>query len=207
MEDLPSPDQEEDEDGIPGVTTAPQVRARRRNTTPRSSPTHQVEASGKDALADLKAKDSSDFQQLSDRLDDECSEEEELYTDSLNSHTTASDSTTIGNLSSPLGPITSRVEEPSAVSQTESQFSSNMPYLEDSIQSGTTSDSNNTSTKDSAFASHPNDTQLESQITSPAPLIPRRSTRSTKGKPPERYGQDYTFGTIINTSPECPKYK
>ena len=74
----------------------------------------------KDALADLKSKDSSDFRQLSDRLDDESSKEEELYTDSLTSHTTASDSTRIGNLSSPLGPVTSRMEEPSAVSQTKS---------------------------------------------------------------------------------------
>ena len=81
-----------------------------------------------------------------------------------------------------------------------------MPYLEDSTQSGTTSASNNTSTEDSVFASHSNDTQLESKITSPAPPIPRRSTRSTKGKPPERYSQVYTFGTIINTSPECPRY-
>ena len=34
VEDLPSPDEEEDEeDGMPGVTRVPQVRARRRNTT------------------------------------------------------------------------------------------------------------------------------------------------------------------------------
>ena len=132
VEDLPSPDEEEDEDGMPGVSRAPQVRARRRNTTPQSSPTQQVKATGKDALADLKSKDSSDFRHLSDRLDDESSEEEELCTDSLTSNTTASDSTTIGNLSSPLSPVIFRVEEPSAVSQTESQFSSNMPYLKDS---------------------------------------------------------------------------
>ena len=79
-----------------------------------------MKAYGKDALADLKSNDSSDFRQLSDRLDDESSEEEELYTDSITSHTTASDSTTIGTLSSPLGPVTSRVEEPSEVSQTKS---------------------------------------------------------------------------------------
>ena len=77
-----------------------------------------MKASGKDASADLNSKDSSDFRQLSDRLDDESSEEEELYTDSLTSHNTASNSITIGNLSSPLGPVTSRVEEPSAISET-----------------------------------------------------------------------------------------
>ena len=195
VEGLPSPDEEEDEeDGMPGVTRAPQVRARRRDTTPQSSPTQQVKASGKDALADLKSKDSSDLRKVSDRLDDESSEEEELYTGSLTFHTIASDSTTIGNLSCPLGPVTSRVEEPSAISQTESQFSSNMPYLEETTQSGNTSASSNASTQDSVFTSHSNDTQLESQITSPAPPIPRRSTRSTKGKPPERYGQVCTFG-------------
>ena len=129
MEDQIPDEEEDEEDGMPEVTRAPRVRARRRNIAPQSSPTQQVKATGKDAFADLKSKDSSDFRQLSDRLDDENSEEEELYTDSLTSHTTASDSTTIGNLSSPLGPVTSRVEGPTAVSQTESQFSSNMPYL------------------------------------------------------------------------------
>ena len=192
---------------MPWVTRAPKVRAGRRNTTPQPCPTHQLKATGKYALADLKSKDSSDFRQLSDRLDDESSQEEELYTDSLSSHTTASDSTTIGDLSSPLGPVTSRMEEPSAVSQKESQFSFNMPYLEDSNQSGNASASSNTSTEESVFTSHSNDTQHESQITSPAPSIPRRNTRSTKGKPLERYGQAYTFGTIINTSHECPTYR
>ena len=61
-------------------------------------------ASDQDASADLKSKGSSDFRQLSDMLhSEESGEEEELYTASLTSHTTASDST-IGNLSSPLGP-------------------------------------------------------------------------------------------------------
>ena len=92
-----------------------------------------MKASDQGASADLNSKGSSDFRQLSDMLNgEESSEEEELYTDSLTSHTTASD-ITIGNLSSPLGPISSRVEDPSAISKTESQFSSNIPYLEDPI--------------------------------------------------------------------------
>ena len=207
VEDLPTPDEEEDEeDGIPGVTRAPQVRTRRRNSTPQSNPTQQVKATGKDAFYALKSKDSSDFRQLSDMLDDESSEEEELYTDSLTSHTTASDNTTIGNLSSPLGPIASRVEEPSTVSQTESQFSSNMPHLEESTQFDNTGISSNSSTEDSVFTSHFNYIQLESQINSPTPPIPR-STRITRGQPPERYGQVYTFGTIISNASECPKHR
>ena len=88
VEDLQGPDQEEDEeDGMPGVTRAPQVQVGRRNTTPHSSPTQQEKATEKDAFADLKSKVSSDFRHLSDRIDaDESSEEEELYTDSLTSH-------------------------------------------------------------------------------------------------------------------------
>ena len=55
--------------------------------------------------------------------------DDEVYTDSLSSHTTASDSTT-NNLTSSLEP--SLPPEPKAISKTESQFSSSMPYLEDS---------------------------------------------------------------------------
>ena len=127
-------------------------------------------------------------------------------TQTLTSHITASDSVTIRNLSSLLGPTSSRVEDPIIVSQTESKFSSNMPYLEENTPSEHTSTSNHTSTEDSVFVSKSNDTTT-SQTTSPAPLIPRRSTRSTKGKLPERYGQVYTFGTLISPSPECPKYR
>ena len=86
------------------------------------------------------------------------------------------------------------MEEPSTVSQTESQFSSSIPYLEESTQSDNTGTSSNTSTEDSVFTSHSNDTLIESQITSPTPPIPRRSTRSTKGQLPERYDH---FGTIV----------
>ena len=111
---------------------------------------------------------------MSDRLNDESREEEKLYTDSLTSHTTASDSTTVENMSSPLGPITSRGEEPSTVSQTESQYSSNIPYLEETTQSNDTSTSSNTSTEYSVFTSHSYDTQLESQTISLAPPIPRK---------------------------------
>ena len=130
----------------------------RRNTTPQSNPTQFVKASGKDGSADLKSKVPSDFRQLSDMLDGESSEEEELYTDSQTSHTIASDSTTIGNLSSPLGPTSSRVKDPSTVTQTESLFSSNMPYLEETTPSENTSTSNHTSTEDSVFVSKSNNT-------------------------------------------------
>ena len=62
MEDLQSPDKEEDEDsGMPGVPRAPQVRTRRRNISPQSNPTQHMKASEQDASADLKSKGPSDF--------------------------------------------------------------------------------------------------------------------------------------------------
>ena len=107
---------------IPGMPRVPQVKTGRRHVPPQAKPTQHMEASGQDASADMKSRDSSDFRLLSDRLHSEdSSEEEELYTDSLTSHTRASDST-IGNLSSPLGPISSRVEEPNTISKTESHI-------------------------------------------------------------------------------------
>ena len=111
---------------------APQVKTGRRHVSPQAKPTQHIEAPSQDASADLKSRDSSDFRLLPDRvLSEDNSEEDEVYTDSLTSHTTASDST-IGNITSSLGPISSRVEEPNIVSKTESQFSSSMPYLEES---------------------------------------------------------------------------
>ena len=81
VEDLPSPEEEEDEDsGMPGVPKAPQVKARRSHVSPQSKPTQYMEASDQDASADLKSKVSSYFRYLSDMLhSEESSDEEELY--------------------------------------------------------------------------------------------------------------------------------
>ena len=80
------------------------------------------------------------------------------------------------------------MEDHSAISKTESQFSSNMPYLEDSTPSETSTSSNHAITDDSVFVSESNNT-MYSPISSPAPPVPRRSTRSTRGKTPERHGK------------------
>ena len=56
------------------------------------------------------------------------SSDDEVYTDSLTSHTTATNSTPT-NLTSFLDPSL----HPKGISKTESQFSSSMPYLEHSI--------------------------------------------------------------------------
>ena len=76
------------------------VRTRKRPASPQEKPTQHMEASRQDASADLKSKVSSDFRVLPDRLLTMDSSDDEVYTDSLTSHTTASDST-IGNLTSP----------------------------------------------------------------------------------------------------------
>ena len=167
-----------------------------------------MEASNQDA-ADLKSKDAFDFRLLSESLlSADSSEEDEVYTDSLTSHTTASDST-IGNLTSSLGPILSRVEEPKIDSKTESQFSSSMPYLEDSTplidDNSTPSVINTSDSHDSVFVSDSSH-DVSSPISSPVTSIPRRSTRSTKGKPPERYGKVYTFDILVDMDSyfQCP---
>ena len=110
MEDPQSPEEEEDEEdnGLPGVPKAPQVRTGTRHVSPQEKPTQHMEASSQDASVDLKLKDSSDFRLLPESLlSVDSSDDDEVYTDSLTSHTTASDST-IGNLTSPLGPISSQ---------------------------------------------------------------------------------------------------
>ena len=72
VEDLQSPEEEENEDsGKPTVPRAPQVRARRRNVSPQSKPSQNREASAQNASADLKSKGSSDLRQLSDMLHSE----------------------------------------------------------------------------------------------------------------------------------------
>ena len=142
-----------------------------------------MEASSQDASTDLKSRDSSDFRLLPDKvLSEDSSEEDEVYTDPLTSHTTASDST-IGNLTSSLGPISSRVEEPNIVSKPESQFISSMPYLEDSTPLVVSSSDSHASADESVFVSDYSN-NISSPISSPVALIPR-STRSTRGKPPE----------------------
>ena len=110
----------------------------------------------------------------------EDSSEDEVYTDSFTSHTTASGSTT----ADPLTSNTSAFEynssvQPLNVSPTESQFTPEMPYLESTQSDQTT---------DSAFIQQLNSLDSSSSqnsiTTSPVPPAPRRSARSAKGAPP-----------------------
>ena len=181
----------------------------KRHVSPQVKPSQHMEASSQDASADLKSKDSSDFSPLPESLlSVDSSEDIEVYTDSLTSHTTASDST-IGNLTSALGPISSRVEEPKIDSKTERQFSSSMPYLEDSTplidDNSTPSVINTSDSHDSVFVSD-SSPDVSSPISSPVAPIPRRSTRSIRGKPPERHRKVYTFDTLVDMGSyfQCP---
>ena len=209
VEDPQGPEEEEEEDsGLPGVPKPPKEKPGKRPASPPEKPTQHMEASRQDASADLKSKDSSDFRLLPDSLLIVDSSDDEVYTDSLTSHTTASDST-IGNLTSPLGPISSRVEEPKIDNKTESLFSSSMPYLVESTplihDNSTPSAINISDSHDSVFVSD-SGPDISTSIPSPDTPIPQRTTGSTRGKPPERYGKVYTFDTLVGMGSyfQCP---
>ena len=101
------------------------------------------------------------------------------------------------------------MEDPKIDSKTESQFSSSMPYLEDSTllidDNSTPSVINTIDGHDSVFVSD-SSPDVSSPISSPVIPIPGRSTRSTRGKPPERYGKVYTFNTLVDMGSyfQCP---
>ena len=84
-----------------------------------------------------------------------------------------------------------------------------MPFLEDSTplidDNGTPSVINTSDGHDSVFVSDSSH-DVSSPISSPVAPIPRRSTRSTRGKPPERYGKVYTFDTLVDMGSyfQCP---
>ena len=86
-------DDEEGRDVMPKVARAPKERPRSA-TKPKSSPTQQKEASVMaDASADPKASSMTIPSSHASILGDEDSDGKETYTDSLTSHTTASNST------------------------------------------------------------------------------------------------------------------
>ena len=189
----PEEEEEEEEDsGLPGVPQAPQVEAGKRPASPQQKPTQSREASRQDASVDL-LKDSSTPRLLPESLLTIESSDDEVYTDSITSHTTASDST-IGNLTFPLGSLLSRVEGPKADSKTESQFSASMPYLEDSTPVKPSLPVTNNDTPsvitvsdrpdDSVFASDPSpDTSSSvSSLETPVP-IPEGAPEVLKGNP------------------------
>ena len=171
VEDPQDPEEEEEEEdsGLPGVPKAPQERTRKRPASPQEKPTQHMGASRQDASVDLKSKDTSDFRLLPESLLTIDSSDDEAYADSLTSHTIASNST-IGNLTSPLGPISSWVEGPKVDSKTESQFSSSMPYTEESTplidNNDTPSIINVSDSHDNVFVADPSP-DISSSVSSP----------------------------------------
>ena len=202
--DTPDLEEKEEEDsGLPGVPQAPQAQVGKGPPPPQTKTKQPSEASKQDA-SDESSRKHSTSKLVPESLFTLDSSDDEVYTDSLTSHTTASDSTT-NNLTSLLEPSLL----PKAISKTESQFSSSMLYLEgntsttpstpsiDSVKPSSTTASNKPD--DSVFVSDPNsETQHEASSPELPMPIPRRSTRSTKGKPPERYGNIYAFDTIVD---------
>ena len=146
--------------------------------------------------------------------DGDSDEEEEITynTDSLTSHTTASSSTSADILPAEASNSIPHMSD----SVTESQFSTIMPYREDS---GQTSDSVFLETSSSidphvsqpipkspiethtSVASSPVDTTYEQ---TPAP---RRSARSTRGAPPVRFGKVITHSTRVTNVTDTPTYR
>ena len=156
-----------------------------------------------DDLTPVESKASS-VADLSFHSMDGGSNEENAY-DSLSSHTTASSSTSAEFQST-------ETKSPIPDSITESQFSTVMPYQEDSGQTSTevfteTSDTKpHTSQQSSKSLDISETTQKVSQVnkTPPPPLMPRRSTR---GAPPVHFGSVITHGTGISNMFGNPVYK
>ena len=178
--DTPDPEEEEEEDsGLPGVPQAPQAQVGKGPPSPQTKPTPPSEASKQDA-SDESSRKTSTSKLVPESLFTLDSSDDEVYTDSLTSHTTASDSTT-NNLTSLLEPSLL----PKAISKTESQFSSSMPYLEGntcttpstpSIDSAKPSSTTASDRPDvSVFASDPSsETQHEASSPELPMPIPRR---------------------------------
>ena len=200
-----SEDEEEGRDEMPMVARTPCGRPRE-TTKPTASPSQQREASSKDASADLSGQkphsllaSPSSPEHMS--WDEECSEDE-MYTDSFTSHTTASGSITADTLTSNASALEDNIlVQPSNVGPTERQFTPEMPYLESTQSDQTT---------DSVFIQQPSsldsDNSQHSIPTSHVPPAPRRSARGTKGAPPVQFGKVYSHSTIISEVAKPTKY-
>ena len=142
--------------------------------------------------------------------DEDSNEEDDLYnTDSLTSHTTASNSTSADKLS---------VEASSSIlpSVSESKFSPIMPYVEESSQSDHASDSVLTDTEAST---EPHSSPSQQIIDSPIPKdstvlssppespAPRRSARSTWGAPTVHFGKVIRHSSMVSEMAKTPTYR
>ena len=146
------------------------------------------------------------FHDLSFHLLDGNSNGDNAY-DSLTSHTTVSSSTSADFKST-------EANSPIFDSITESQFSTVMPYQEDSGQTSTdvfTEISKSEPHISQQTAKFPDISDIsetsKAHETPPPSPIPRRSTRSTRGAPPVHYGRVITHCTRISNMFGTPIYK
>ena len=131
---------------------------------------------------------------------DEDSIEDEEYTDSLTSPTTASGSITVE-----IPPSTADVVEVNSNLQdspTKSQLAPQMPCLGGSTPPDQTT--NSVSIQQHSDSEPSDDDQ---STISPVPPAPRRSARSTKGIPPVCFGKVHIYSTVISEVAKLTKYK
>ena len=123
-QDTPDPEEEEEEESRqPGVPWAPPEETGKGSSPSPATPKLPSEASRQNVSGEISGKSSSS-KPMPERLLTLDSSDDEVYTDSLTSHTTATDSTPT-DLTSFQDPSL----HPKDISKTESQFSSSMPYL------------------------------------------------------------------------------
>ena len=178
--------------GSPRVTTMPQ-----------DSPTPAEPSTS--SLTDLSPPESISGDEDSNGEDDIAT----YNTDSLPSHTTASSSTSADILSA---------EASNSIPHniTESQFSTVMPYMEDS---GHTSDNvfiETSSSIDPHVSQHIPQSPIPTDISNVSSPIetppeqspaPRRSARSTRGAPPVSFGKVITHCTRVTNMSDKPAYR
>ena len=202
-------DSDEEEEGRavrPKVARAPKGSPRV-TTKPQGSPTPAEPSAS--SLTDHSPPES-----ISGDEDSNGEEEITSNTDSLTSHTTASSSTSADILSAEASNSKPHMSD----SVTESQFSTVMPYMEDS-GSGQASDSVflETSSSIDPHVSQPiphsptgTDTSIAScavDTTHEQTPAPRRSARSTRGAPPVHFGKVITHSTRVTNMINTPTYR
>ena len=167
---------------------------------PKGGPTNTLEP--QDDLTPVES-EASLITDLSFHSVEEDSNEENAY-DSLTSHTTVSSST-----SADIQSAETSTNIPHSI--TESQFSTVMPYQEDSGQT-----SNEVFTETSSMEPHTSQQISQSLNTSetsnvndtpPPSPNPRRSTRSTRGAPPVHFGRVITHSTRVSNMFDSPVYR
>ena len=200
VEEEGSSDSEDEEQGGDEMPIARTPYRRPRGTTrPQASPTQQRDAyavlSEQKTLSMLTSPFSPEHM-----AGDEDSTDDEEYTDSLTSPTTAIGSTTVA-----IPPSTAEVVADNSNLQdspTKSQLAPKMPCLGGSTPPDQTTDSVSTQQHSD---SEPSDDDQSTII--PVPPAPRRSARSTKGIPPVYFGKVHISSTFISEVAKPTKYK